>query len=43
MDHTGNKSLQDFRVLSCEHDVFQINQIQKNQYRSLYNNYDVLV
>ena len=24
MDHTGNKSLSDFRVLSCDHDVFQI-------------------
>ena len=28
MDHTGNKSFKDVRVLSCEHDVFQINQIK---------------
>ena len=29
MDHTGNKSY-DFLVLSCEHDVFQINSITQS-------------
>ena len=33
MDHTGNKS-EDFRVLSCEHDVLQIKSKISNQYFS---------